>query len=1034
MTNSSTPAYVIIFDGELANDKQIRSVVIANLSELTGLPEDEVLDQFFSIKPIVIIEEPNKAMAEAYVVKFENAGLKVRIEEHKQNEHPYFSLILDLNLDEPPVLVDLASGEETESSTDASDIEPCKEELITKDVIEEAEHDQTPDEAILELRRATSSAAHNQTPTTHIHAHAHLHKFLAITLGVMLITIITWFIIPFIKPKVGTPETRLAEAALVQDDTALLLHADFHQLSRVNALFGNPDYHRMFEHIGIDKFLAALKKKKLDLLSTTDEIFVALDTTPKGNNNTKWVLFGNYNIETMSKLLSIHFSVNKLKQPNTYLIHLQNHNNCSELETYVLQITKNRIIISAEAEYDELISRLNNQHTNAAYQLTEWRNYRDDRFISIALINPQAIATDKDNYPNWLPKNSQTILQQLQSSYASLNFEYDNSLFNTNFVLNTSKADSLKNALQVWQPQANQINLFKTLTFEQNNDALIVDGRLDNYLVDNLSILTAEDLKTLLGNKSTAQIEAPIKEIINERVAPYFAEYNVKQLPDFDPEFDAFFRPDTSSGPFGIRLNTIRTTPNNLIELEIEAAANHIENLGIHNTRAQLFIDKALSSDNKELLRKENCGANPNKASADMQPQLASVFSRDQYTYYRKVSGTKKIRLKPDLTLDQLAMLKGKVVLTLPISTETILLNAPLANQFIEKKGTRIDFRQSQKHVLSYDIKGKPDNVLEVRALNSEKKYLAKRTITKQPHLLGTGQNHLEAYEGNIAFVEIIWATTEKKIPYTFELHHFIPQTDRAWRDTPTPVKTYSLKKFKKQFKKALIPNSDIIHGDSDGSFNISVFDANLPRLRVSQKDGILGRIWFKTPDIPSLNKTLSSLELQLSHIRLTTGDSVKTDFSSYIVMEKRSLQDITYLTGHTDLRIPFNQNKSDIYSLEGELTMRLPSSIDAIKLKDIELGGSVSANGFTMRLVELTRDTASVEIDGNRSRIITLRGFTPDNKQLQGFSPQLVLQPNGKWLGTISVTGKLDTIELITALSQEQQAFPFSMKLSQKN
>lgn len=76
MTDDQTPRYSIIFDGELASGSS-RKAVLDNLTRLTNLSADELLDSLFSVRPVVVTQTSDAQLAKKYEQQFRQAGLTV---------------------------------------------------------------------------------------------------------------------------------------------------------------------------------------------------------------------------------------------------------------------------------------------------------------------------------------------------------------------------------------------------------------------------------------------------------------------------------------------------------------------------------------------------------------------------------------------------------------------------------------------------------------------------------------------------------------------------------------------------------------------------------------------------------------------------------------------------------------------------------------------------------------------------------------------------------------------------------------------
>lgn len=76
---TASPRFRLIFDGELKAGMS-KQLVLDNLCHLTKREEQEVVEQLFSVIPVIVLETSDQNLAEAYQADFESAGLSVRLE------------------------------------------------------------------------------------------------------------------------------------------------------------------------------------------------------------------------------------------------------------------------------------------------------------------------------------------------------------------------------------------------------------------------------------------------------------------------------------------------------------------------------------------------------------------------------------------------------------------------------------------------------------------------------------------------------------------------------------------------------------------------------------------------------------------------------------------------------------------------------------------------------------------------------------------------------------------------------------------
>ena len=83
MTNTQAPRYSIIFNGELL-DGTSREKVLETLTQLTNTSPEDLLDSLFSVKPVIVTQIDEQALAQQYVTRYRQAGLDVSLEAYQQ--------------------------------------------------------------------------------------------------------------------------------------------------------------------------------------------------------------------------------------------------------------------------------------------------------------------------------------------------------------------------------------------------------------------------------------------------------------------------------------------------------------------------------------------------------------------------------------------------------------------------------------------------------------------------------------------------------------------------------------------------------------------------------------------------------------------------------------------------------------------------------------------------------------------------------------------------------------------------------------
>ncbi|MBV1888614.1 MAG: TonB family protein [Proteobacteria bacterium] len=102
-TQSEENCFRLIFEGE-CNEAFAMDVVLDNLQHLTGASELKIHEELFSVKPLIIIESPHIAVINEYKYAYQQAGLKLYLENPAPNPAELFKTHLRIRQDSPTIL------------------------------------------------------------------------------------------------------------------------------------------------------------------------------------------------------------------------------------------------------------------------------------------------------------------------------------------------------------------------------------------------------------------------------------------------------------------------------------------------------------------------------------------------------------------------------------------------------------------------------------------------------------------------------------------------------------------------------------------------------------------------------------------------------------------------------------------------------------------------------------------------------------------------------------------------------------------
>ena len=138
------------------------------------------------------------------------------------------------------------------------------------------------------------------------------------------------------------------------------------------------------------------------------------------------------------------------------------------------------------------------------------------------------------------------------------------------------------------------------------------------------------------------------------------------------------------------------------------------------------------------------------------------------------------------------------------------------------------------------------------------------------------------------------------------------------------------------------------------------------------------------------------------------------------------SLQQSLYLYHEDDGRL---HNKA-LVAVEGRLILRLPVRLAQMHLDVTELGNRTEhPNGQGARLVGVSDGALQIEIRAPRESLVQFIPYDAEGNQLATNAVQLEAgESPGLWHGTVRVSGRPQSLDIIFAEEQERIDYPFSL------
>ena len=301
----------------------------------------------------------------------------------------------------------------------------------------------------------------------------------------------------------------------------------------------------------------------------------------------------------------------------------------------------------------------------------------------------------------------------------------------------------------------------------------------------------------------------------------------------------------------------------------------------------------------------------------------------------------------------------------------------PKAGTVVEKYGARVVINQIAGGTLSYQITGPRDRVLLIRALNAKGQQLASHMKLSGDLLLGSGFTARADYAGSIAALEIVFAAAEEAAEFPFVLNDFSLAGEKrslARDDTPE-FQPYGRQAFHAQYSTRLPPPEKAqprLAVTEAGPFEISL-DKAQPFFQLSLSMTLRG------PDAPGFRRRFNLGDLELTRIGLRdgsiltppdrTGNTADRSVWSMPVQFQSSPRSAV-LAASENFSIDTKAKPQDLQSIEGRLSVRLPTALETVRLDDLGVGQTVRSGDVTVTVAGRGRQSLTLETNRDAAHV----------------------------------------------------------------
>lgn len=872
-----------------------------------------------------------------------------------------------------------------------------------------------------------------------------------------------WYLSNTLEVKPLPAAALAVEAALADSNSVGLMHIDVaHIVEADRSLLGEEDREALLSPLPLEgSIVAKLRHRGVDLRDSLKQVFGSLVVTPEGPAGAM-VFLGELPVEIIEATIRESYVVEekKIGAFDTLMLTHQDSESCELSAPVAVHLAKNRIVIASPEIVDGLLQRL--AMPGGSDTLPQWRKYREGKIFSLGLFIPPMAVMENVDSPmlRMFSGAAEEKTAGIENIYAGASIEtippsltFETRVENSDSGWAKGEAALFRN----WQQGIDSdfaeslpslTRLIRNLTVTEESAALVVVAELDKAAIKDFSQLPVEIIKAMFsGGGISGSGETPVpadqEQILPpDNVTQFIERASHGDLAPFDDEANQNFKADGTTGPFGIRVKSLRLSEADpdVVEIEFAATSGKIPNMGEPHAgfagndeaHGELFISAVRDKSGQDTLRAETCGKERNSIGGPLSANTQYIYVNNDFVQIPVLQGDKAVRLVEGATLGELSKAEGFVRLRLPTQTKSHLLTAPFEGQVIETDRARIKFGDGAPNGLKYEVSGDPRAILTVRALNASKAYLAGAGSYSSGRFLGSGKSVGKNYQGQPAFAEVIVAERETGADYPFILESVTPQFN-VW-DYPAAfqVATQDAASFISAFGKV---DSAAACEDAKSDPALEPFALCMNSMRPSWGDSLQGQFILAAPNAPALAENLSGIEVALSSITVEGGDApLEVTHQEFVVLPIGFNGDKPYIdqNGYMLIEGLPGLEEAKITAVSGQLTVRFPLELERLSLDVTELGNVASReNGPSVRLVAIEDGSLRIEMTGSRD---TLVQFIPKDREGKVLATNNERVEPGKaadqWVGSLRVSGVPASVDIVYAAKQSVMERPFSLSI----
>lgn len=715
-----------------------------------------------------------------------------------------------------------------------------------------------------------------------------------------------------------------------------------------------------------------------------------------------------------------------------------------------LQLNPRWALLSDDQVLGEHIAQRMTAADVAAQDLADWRAYRQGKLATLMVMNPGGTGPALGGFAGMMAKQAAEQARSVRGIAASISVDLRHQGLHANLRLisaddtwNRSTADTLRTGMAALRNDSRKVSptlaeLLARIEVADHPDAVAIDLTMTRSMLDDLGQAVREGVGSLFSvNVSEARPGDKQQDQIDPDPIDYAANAALLQLPALT--FESYEpKPLFVRGAFGVNLESIRLGDEGLLEMRLAgsialpktAQGGHQERSG----ELRFQVDAVTDAAGNDLLRDERCVKANTVANSNRNHEPASFGQ----LFGSKASIHKVLRLREGVQVEDIRQVRGTLALSAPMVVRKFSPKLQVG-EVIELAGVRFYLSGIGNDSVSYQLSGDQRHLLDVRALNVDGKVLRKGW-----RIGGDDGRISQHYQGKVYGLDVYVAErfAEHQADFTLSDLFKAPADDGELKPklvAPPAMAGLSLTDYaqvdleQRKFER----NKWFVAGKN----KMPVATASWPGMKLfitqtpSEWDNEpMAHLYY--PMLPQLPGVLSALSYQIEtpvtedgvvdhYLQVSypygsvSGEWVMKEMANGKPLASTATQLVTGLAKNTPLD-----------RLKGKLLIRLPLQTvsSVLELKDLWRG--VTIDGIKVTLTDVNQGMFpgyALKLDGDLSRLVRLQGLAANGEKI---TPEPVnFQDSGYWTMTLPFGHDMTQVEIITAVRQQVQEYPFDLK-----